>query len=144
MEDGLLSLIISLIAGVVSWLLNTIIFTPILLAVSWGVKEKYSANFWFRAVVFSQLVFWGSFFWLVRTDEFEAMRYTNNGTVFFLNCFLVIIATAINMRICLKLRDLIKGRSSDASHQEDALDKTLDAGSTAKDVLEKIAKIGGG
>ena len=129
----LVDAVVSALAGSLSAFIVVLVCSPFAIVFCIGLREEYSFSFWVRAVVLSQLLFWGALI-------FNAPTYGYNNLDLikaFFNFVLSVPATALIMRSWMRIR---RSKGGEEQDQKDRLD---DLYSRAKFLKKWGTKLGG-
>lgn len=138
MEDPILGLIVSLVSSVLTALISVVVFLPILLMFSWSLPNDQAPGFKLRTFLASQLIFWGSLVFALLVAPRSAWEFVQNPISFIFNIVLIFYATAIGMRVAMRIRDAFRGKPIPDSNDLDALERPIKVGEKARDIASKI------
>lgn len=132
--------LIATIAGMLNAAIVAAVCSPIAFLCSIGIKREYSIDFWFRTIVLSQILFWGSLILDMSATSYGYFKDAGDVIKVALNFIISVPATALLIRTCMRYR---KSKSTTPLEEEDPSDRlnaTFNTLKKAKSVASKVEK----
>ena len=140
MRDLLTVLVIELLASSLSAFIVAAVCAPIVLPLVWSVKREYSFDFWVRAVLISQLLFWSGFILSAASAQYGLIQDGADLVGWIFRFLVSVPATALIVRTCMRFRDSIRSKSKVDNDPPDHLDATFSAGQKLGKFASFVAK----